>query len=85
MVGSTIWFAKKNKSIHVGLAKILAKFNFKSKPLFYFNSFFTSPASNFFFFFFLVTLFKYYLSIYSILFTNKLDGQDQPPPFYLPS
>ena len=84
MVGSTIWFAKKNNSIHVGLAKILAKFNFKIKPLFYFNSFFTSPASKFFFFFFLVTLFKYYLSIYSILFTNKLDLQDQPP-FYLPS
>ena len=82
MVGSTIWFAKKNKSIYVRLAKILAKFNFKSH--------FSTPSSDFFFFFFSffffffgVTLFKYYLSIYSILFTNKLDGQDQPP-FYLP-
>ena len=71
---------KKKKSIHIGLAKILAKFNFKSH--------FSTPSSDFFFFFFFffflfwVTLFKYYLSIYSILFTNKLDGQDQPP-FYL--
>ena len=43
----------------------------------------SSSSSSSFFFFFWVTLFKYYLSIYSILFTNKLDGQDQPP-FYLP-
>ena len=83
MVGSTIWFAKKNKSIHVGLAKILAKFltlklsHFSTLTHFLLNLHQTTSS-------FLVTLFKYYLSIYSILFTNKLDGQDQPP-FYLPS